>query len=66
MQTKKGSSSTISKLMIVPKLTEPILKSTLKASGTGIFVGYSSIYNMPVFLDFNETINPHALIVSSS
>jgi type IV secretory pathway VirB4 component len=60
---RKSTTKTISQLINIPMVYEPSLEETLKRCLNGVFLGYSSMHSMPIFLEFEETINPHALII---
>ncbi|MDE1834394.1 MAG: DUF87 domain-containing protein, partial [Candidatus Micrarchaeota archaeon] len=52
-----------SEFIFISKSPEPELRTIKESIKSGIFLGNSNIYSMPVLLDPFSTINPHILIV---
>ena len=49
-------------MMQVPAPSEPLIEQIENSSKSGIFIGSSYHYNMPIFISFEELLNPHILI----
>ena len=56
------NSEMASKLICIPKLTEPDSMLSCRDSPNGILVGMSMKRNMPIFLNMDDSLNPHILI----
>lgn len=63
METKILTSKALSQILFMPSTSEPDRGSVEAACKSGIFIGNSSIYSLPVFLDPDGLLNPHMLIV---
>ncbi|MHB1829803.1 MAG: helicase HerA domain-containing protein [Candidatus Micrarchaeaceae archaeon] len=59
---KLMNSINISGMMQIPLSHEPLIEQIENSSKNGIFIGSSYHYNMPVFVSFEELLNPHILI----
>ncbi|MDE1861121.1 MAG: DUF87 domain-containing protein [Candidatus Micrarchaeota archaeon] len=62
METR-GSRLMVESLLKVPRTNEPGSRGILCSYSNGVFLGYSSTYMQPVFIDFDSMMNPHALII---
>ena len=49
-------------LIHIPVIAEPSIEQATNCSKDGVFIGNSYHYNIPIFLDFGELLNPHILI----
>lgn len=56
------TSNEISRFMCMPFVQEPDNDDVLNLHETGVFIGNSQKFNMPVFINPENTLNPHMLI----
>lgn len=62
IKSQLSGSGQISQIMCMPRINEPRVSELMKVYREGILVGYSYLYSLPVYINFDFLINPHIFI----